>query len=175
MRSLLFLTVCLVLPAAAQPAKPPAEADAARKAAQAFYDWYAPMAMKSSKEPAFERALRERSAALSEDLAKALAADAAAQRAVPDDIVGLDWDPFLNAQDSYPRYQTGTVTAKEGAFLVAMHGVVSGKRIGEAVFVVEMVPKGGRYLLANVRGAKGGDLMTSLRQLAEERRKTGKK
>lgn len=51
------------------------------------------MAMRSSKEPTFQRALREKRTALAEDLAKALAADAAAQGAVSDDIVGLDGTP----------------------------------------------------------------------------------
>ncbi len=170
-----LLPVFLALPALAQPAPAPPEAEAARKAAQAFYDWYAAMAMKSSKEPAFERALREKRAALTEDLAKALAADAAAQKAVPDDIVGLDWDPFLNAQDSHPRYAAGAVRAEGKGFLVAMHGVTGGKKGAEVLFVVEMVPKGGTFVIGNVRGPKGGDLMTSLKGLAEERKKMGKK
>lgn len=170
-----LLPVFLVLPALAQPAPAPPEAEAARKAAQAFYDWYAPMAMKNAKEPAFERALRERKAALAEELAKALAADAAAQKAVPDDIVGLDWDPFLNAQDSYPRYVAGAVKPDGKGFLVAMHGVQGGKKGAETLFVVEMVPKDGKFVIGNVRGPKGGDLMASLKQLAEERKKTGKR
>jgi hypothetical protein len=175
MRSPRLLTLLLAVPALAQSTKAPSESEAARKAAQAFYDWYAPMAMKSSKEPAFERALREKRAALGEELAKALAADAAGQKAVPDDIVGLDWDPFLNAQDSYPRYAAGAVTAKGGAFLVAMHGVASGKRNAEVALLVEMVAKDGRYVIVNIRAEKGGDLMASLKGLAEERKKTGRK
>lgn len=170
-----LLSAFLALPVLAQPAKAPSESEAARKAAQAFYDWYAPMAMKNAKEPAFVRSLRERKAALTEELAQALAADAAAQKAVPDDIVGLDWDPFLNAQDSYAKYVAGEVKAEGKGFLVAMHSVQGGKKGAEVLFLVEMVLKDGKFVIGNVRSPKGGDLVSSLKQLAEERKKMGKK
>lgn len=67
------------------------------------------------------------------------------------------------------------MTAEGKGFLVAMHGVRGGKAGSEALFKVEMAPKDGQFVIANVRGARGGDLVTSLRRLAGERKKGAKK
>jgi hypothetical protein len=73
---------------------------------QNFYDWYAPIAHDDKRRGrAWDVALKEKIQVFDAKLAKDLAEDSAAQEKSKDDIVGLDWDPFLNSQDPAPKYK----------------------------------------------------------------------
>lgn len=78
---------------AAAPATAPGDAAQAGAFVQSFYDWYVKAEIDS------DAALKKKPAYFSPELTKALKADAVAAAKSPGDIVGLDFDPFLNAQD----------------------------------------------------------------------------
>src|SRR5689334_19920193 len=72
---------------------------------QRFYDWYVPLAIKSDSTPSWNQVLRYRGSSLSSELVRRLREDADAQAKVKGEMVGLDFDPFLNAQDPCERYR----------------------------------------------------------------------
>lgn len=161
--SSLFL---MALPVIAQPAK--TEVTPLQKV-QEFYAWYVPLALKDQKQPAFVIALKKKGSLFSPELAQALEADAAAQAKVEGEIVGLDWDPFLNSQDPADRYVTGKVTTKGDRTLVEVHGVPSGKKNATPDVIVELTLRDGRWLFTNFRSADGNDLLSSLKALRDSR------
>ena len=62
---------------------------------QDFYNWYAPASASRRSERPADLALHDRPAAFDPALARQLKEDSDAQVKVHDDIVGLDFDPFL--------------------------------------------------------------------------------
>src|SRR6266700_2483509 len=77
--------------------------------------------------------------------------DAEAQRKVSDDIVGLDFDPFLNSQDPDDKYTVGDVTESAGVFLVSVYGSRKGKREAKASAVAELKPAKDSFVFTNFR------------------------
>ncbi|HET6936477.1 MAG TPA: hypothetical protein VFI72_16665, partial [Candidatus Angelobacter sp.] len=76
---------------------------------QGFYHWYVPLAHRENlKGPASDLALKHKASAFSARLHQALNADSEAQ-ARSKELVGLDFDPFLNSQDPDPRYEVRAV------------------------------------------------------------------
>jgi hypothetical protein len=70
---------------------------------QGFYDWYVPKALDHKIFRAWDLALKTKSSVFSPELAQALREDSAAQdKAEKGELVGLDFDPFLNSQDPRP-------------------------------------------------------------------------
>ncbi len=80
---------------------------------QHFYDWYAPLTQKNLSRPAWNLALQRKANTFSPELFRALKQDSDAQ-ARATEIVGLDYDPFLNSQDPADHYQARQVTWKDG-------------------------------------------------------------
>jgi hypothetical protein len=72
---------------------------------QGFYDWYVPLTKKKMNEPAFNVALQKKPDAFNADLLQALRVDSEASAHAKDDIVGLDFDPFIGSQDPAIRYE----------------------------------------------------------------------
>jgi hypothetical protein len=60
---------------------------------------------------------------------KGLKEDLAASKKSPGEIVGLDFDPFLNAQDIAERYLVGKITPKGDHYWVEVFGVWGGRKI----------------------------------------------
>lgn len=148
---------------------------------QGFYDWYVPKALSDSSVPPSEIALKERSSVFGPQLAAALREDYAAQAKAPGEIVGLDFDPFLNTQDPCERYEVGTGTQKGDTYLVDVYAICSGKKSSVADVVAELLPKGNRWEFINFRypnQAKqypnSADLLSILKMQREERRKSSR-
>src|ERR1051325_600832 len=72
---------------------------------QEFYSWYVPVAAKSRSGRASDLALSSLASAFESSLVRQLKEDSDAQAKVSGDIVGLDFDPFLAAQDPCQRYE----------------------------------------------------------------------
>lgn len=138
---------------------------------QEFYSWYVPISIKGQKEPPFIIALKKKGSFFSTELAQALKADAAAQAKVEGEIVGLDWDPFLNSQDPASLYETGKVTTKGDRTLVEVHSVRSGKKTSPPDIIVELSLIDGKWLFTNFRAADGTDLLSALKTLRDSRHK----
>jgi ribosomal protein L21E len=148
--------------------------DSARDFAQKFYSWYVPIALNEHAGPASDLALKHRSSAFSPELLRALKEDSAAQANSPGEIVGLDFDPFLNSQDPEDRYEVGKVTRKGDSYWVEVYGVRSGKRMEPVAVLAELVRRNGHWTFVNFHypGPHGTDLLSLLKRLREERQKS---
>lgn len=141
---------------------------------QGFYDWYVPKALGENVGPAWNLVLRSRSSDLSPQLAQALREDSAAQAKAKGEIVGLDFDPFLNSQDPGEHYEVGTITPNGGGYRVAIHGVWSGKKHEKADLVAVVAQKNGHWTFVNFDYPEGRDLLVVLKSLRESRQRPTK-
>jgi hypothetical protein len=92
---------------------------AARSAAeftQAFYDWY------RGRNLPMDSVTGERPELLEPTLLQALKADFAAQAGNSEDIVGLDWDPFIGSQDPCDPYTVAGATRSGDTVNVPVRG-----------------------------------------------------
>jgi hypothetical protein len=157
--------VAAILFAAALPqAAPPAEAP--DRFVQRFYDLYTPMSASG-----WARAIRSQALwdFLDPGLARMLKADADAQANSPNDIVGLDFDPFLSSQDPWHKYEAGKTTKAGTGYTVRVHGVVKGKRRPAPSLVVDVAPRDGHWVIRDFHYPDGDDLVTDLRQAQKDR------
>jgi len=174
-RSLLFLLAAASsIPAQSKSAQSPAPGpkDAERSSrtfVQGFYTWYVP-------KHGVEDVLKYRRSALSPELYSALKEDLAASAKNPDEVEGLDFDPFLNAQDVAERYAIGKVTAKGATFWVDIYGIWSGKKSNKPDVAAEVACKEGKCLFVNFHYGKTElpeyeNLLSVLKALKKEREK----
>ena len=143
---------------------------------QSFYTWY----LAKSKAPAkngtpdpLEVALKKRAVNFSPELTKRLKEDFAAAAKSPGEIVGLDFDPILNAQDCGDKYEAETVTTKGNSYLVDVVSTWNGKKESHATVQPELVQiAGGKWQFVNFHynvDNKKDDLLNVLKVLREER------
>ena len=150
---------------------------------QQFYDWYLArqktLMKENSEESAMEVALREKQSSFIPELVKALQDDLAASKKVTEEIVGLDFDPFLNAQDEPEKYVVGDVHPKCDRSLVDVFGVWNGKKNAKPDVVPELMSKDGHWIFTNFHYGKSDipvneNLLSVLQQLKKDREKTAK-
>src|SRR5262249_22139615 len=174
-RSLLFLLAAASsIPAQSKSAQSPApgpqdDERSSRTLVQGFYTWYVP-------KHGVEDVLKYRRSALSPELYSALKEDLVASAKNPDDVVGLDFDPFLNAQDVAERYVIGKVTAKGATFWVDIYGIWSGKKSNKPDVAAEVACKEGKCLFVNFHYGRTElpeyeNLLSVLKALKKEREK----
>jgi hypothetical protein len=164
------LVACLfpVLAQAQQPGTSGERASATRFVRR-FYEWYVPLARGDHGDPV-STALSRHAAWFTPAIRTALRADSAAQAQSPDEVVGLDGDPFLNAQDFCERYEVGAATPATRGYQVAVFGVCSGKRNARPDVIVELARVGRAWVFTNFdypneRRALSTDLLSLLRSL----------
>lgn len=136
-------------------------ARSAARFAQDFYDWYAHQGENA------DRAVKARPTLLAPELLAALRADVAAQARSPDDIVGIDWDPFLNTQDPCNPYRVGQVTRRGDTLLIAVKGFCkdAAPRPGPDV-IAEVAWQADRWVFVDFRHAEDrGSLLQDLARL----------
>jgi len=141
---------------------------------QNFYNWYTPIALKSQKGPGSDIALRSKALLFSRELAKALREDSQAQAKAQGEIVGIDWDPFLNSQDPEDQYEAAKVTQIGDRYFVDVYGLNSGKRHEKPEVVVELRQDAGKWVFVNFHSVDGHNLLASLKSLSESRHKPSK-
>jgi len=143
---------------------------ASREFVQKFYETYVPKALAGQPNPPWRLAVDKMSADFDGELVQALKDDLAAQaQAKGDDIVGLDFDPFLDTQDPAARYEVGSARQEGKDYLVDVYPVTSGKRSEEPGVVPELAYENGRWVFVNFRYPEGGDLLTLLKQMKADR------
>ncbi len=148
-----------------------AESTSCRTFVSRFYAWYRAQSKNGGSLPA---ALRRKRANFSPELVRGLEEDAAAAARSPNEIVGLDSDPVLNAQDYADRYVVGKVTHRGSRFLVEVFGVSAGKRNREPDVIPVLRHEGGRWVFTNFlyrADGKSDDLLSLLKQLKADREK----
>ncbi|HWA42111.1 MAG TPA: DUF3828 domain-containing protein [Hypericibacter adhaerens] len=145
-------------------------AASSREFVQKFYEAYVPKALAGQPVPPWRLAVDKMSADFDGELVQALKDDLAAQaQAKGDDIVGLDFDPFLDTQDPAKRYEVGSARQEGKDYLVDVYAVTSGKRSETPSVVPELAYENGHWRFVNFRYPEGGDLLTLLKQMKADR------
>jgi hypothetical protein len=172
-KALSFLVVLAIATAGLAQAQEQQARDraAALQFVQTFYDWYVPKAAKLGGDPVKD-ALKHKASSFSPPLREALLQDIEAQEKA-DEIVGLDFDPFLNSQDPGEPYVAVAAKAKGKTWLVSVHPMVAGGRASNpaVVAVIEKGEKGWRF--TNFLQPDGEDLLTLLARLKQDRQNFG--
>lgn len=178
LRLLFSIPLALLVGAAAAGAAPAADANAgqARAFVQEFYTWYRDGAVKHNR--GSMQAMRLRREAFSPELRRAMEADEAASRKHPGEIVGLDFDPFFNAQDIAERFTTGRAYPARRGYRVEVFGTWGGKRNRRPDVIPELVRQNGRWVFVNFYypspdkpAGPGDNLLDVLRELRQDRSK----
>jgi hypothetical protein len=156
-------------------ATPATGADSARRFVQEFYSWYIPMANKPTNGATWMRAIRQRGPSFTKQIIAALREDSVAAAKEPNEVVGLDGDPFLNAQEYCKQYRATRATASGPNYLV---DVVGGGGDCPAHtkpdIIVELTRREGRWVFLNFRypDQNPGDLLGLLQLLKKDRKKS---
>ena len=171
LRQVVFVCLGLIgsswLPAGA--ASPEADAKAF---VQKFYDTYMPVVQAEKDAPASNYVVEKMSAVLDPVLLAGLKEDMAAAAAAPEgEEVGLDFDPFLDAQDPADRYEVKSVSKKGTTYLADVYCITEGKRSDKPCVVPELVQDNGKWRFVNFDYPEGGDHLAVLKDLKAEREK----
>jgi len=140
-----------------------------------FYDWYVPLTKKSMKEPTFAVALQEKPDVFNSDLLQALRADSEASAHSKDDIVGIDFDPFIGGQDPADRYEARNATLLNNKCSVEIWRVSptdKAAKPGKPDVIADVGFDRGHWKFVNFRYPDiRTDLLSELKALRDERRK----
>jgi hypothetical protein len=119
-----------------------------RKFVEEFYGWYVPLALNDHVSRAWEAAVREKPSAFGSQLAQLIRDDSEAQSKC-EELVGLDWDPFLRSQDPAEHYEVGTISQTAQRYRAEIYSVESGKRSVQPQVVAEFSKQNGRWFFTN--------------------------
>jgi hypothetical protein len=148
-----------------QRANSPVESASARRFAQGFYDWYLPRVLHGKGDPEME-AVTLKATMFCPELRRALLEDRKAQSKDPTEVVGLDFDPFLNSQDIAKSYSVGKVQHEGQKWLVSVYSSYSTKSPALTA-QVEKGKQGWRF--TNFLYGKDGNLLGVLHKLKQDR------
>lgn len=174
---LIALSALFIAPSLPVHAAEDADTRSCRAFVQQFYDQYLRLADHGGREAPDDQIIRRHPAWFSAELRRALAGDLAAAKKSPGEIVGLDFDPFLNAQDVAKRYTARRVSRQGGSFTVDVYASWDPKKPADIAVVPQLARRGGRWTFVNFRypahekGEKESNLLQVLRELRAERRK----
>jgi hypothetical protein len=160
--------------AKAAPQATPKPAQSAHDFVDRFYDRYLSEIVDDDNLPSPYDALQIEPRVFSPGLRKALRDDFDAQDASPDEIVGLDFDPFLNSQDPCDEYEVGRATLHGSTYWVAVYGICDGKKHSQPDLYAEVAPVKASWQFVNFHYPDGGNLLGRLKSLSAERRKAPK-
>lgn len=153
------------------------ESAAARAYVKEFYTWYLPpVGKRKDTTPDSVSALANKHFAFSPVLRKALQLDEDAAAKNPGEIVGIDFDPFLNAQDVSDSYQPAKVVKKGDVYRVDVFAVNGGKKNARPEVIAEVKKINGRWTFTNFLYGKSSDprdedLLSCLKALKADRDK----
>lgn len=151
-----------------------------RQFVQQFYTWYVSPNVKDGKpKPAgrsWDEVLRLRPQSLSPELLGLLKDDLAASKANPDEIVGLDWDPFLASQDTGSKFEVESAAVTNGHCTAQVNGIDHGRK--RETVMPELVQAGGAWVFVNFhyksQPPPDENLISTLKFLRHERKKAAK-
>lgn len=150
-----------------------------RRFVQSFYDWYAPEADKESG-AAMQVVMKKKGYLFSSELRARLLEDAAAQSKAKGEIVGLDFDPFLNTNSDVAKKYVATKVVQQGtSYLVDVHGVFSGKKSAMPTVTPAVGFVNGKCVFVNFHYGKGvspenENLIRVLKAIASDRKSYAK-
>jgi hypothetical protein len=169
--SCFLLLTAFVASAFAQTAPGKAE-ESCRSAVQKFYDWYVPEVFREKQTWAANSALESKEFAFSPELRKRLKEDFAASAANANEVVGLDFDPFLASQDPARRYVVDKVLVKGGRCRADVYSVESSKKGKRPDVIPELESRGKGWVFVNFHyPQENGNLLSILRALRKDRQR----
>lgn len=140
---------------------------------QDFYDWYIPLAQKDQAGSYYDISVHWRPHAFSKALIQALKEDNVAQKAAKDGPDGLDFDPFLNAQDFCEKNVVGQASINKNTAAVEFYSICSGEPVEKSKqpwVIAELIRTDAGWQFANFK-YQNGDLLSTLAGLKRERNK----
>lgn len=173
-----ILTVAMIPSAHAQDAQK--QEQSCKDFVQGFYNWYLGRSAVNAKSqtagPAWDDVVRLRPQAFTPELLTLLKADLAASEANHDDIVGLDWDPFLATQDPSTNFVVASAVVNNGRCNAVVNGIAHGKK--RETVMPELSPSGAAWVFVNfhykidkTQSPADENLIATLKLLADERKK----
>jgi hypothetical protein len=134
-----------------------------RQFVRSFYDWYVSRASMPGGVSESD-ALRYKKSVFSEQLFRALDADNQAQ-ARSTRIVGLDFDPFFNAQFTSTHYNLGNLYFINNRCFAPVYFASPGPNMGHSSVVPELGLQNGRWVFLNFHfgTSNNDDLLSILR------------
>jgi hypothetical protein len=165
------------LPAHGETSKAQAGTEACRDFVQKFYTWYLTEAKPKGNQSMVDYALKNKPSMFTPELKQKLQADEQASAKNPGEVVGLDFDPFLNAQDDPGKMVAKKATMKGANCLVEVYRTDAGAKEGAKADVTpELSLKNGQWVFVNFHYPPSGnpadnDLLSVLKGLAADRAK----
>lgn len=136
-----------------------------------FYKWYLPKLKMSGAVRPSELALKQKKSAFDPQLFNALLEDYRDQDMTAGEIVGIDFDPFLSAQDPGEHYEVGETTREGSTYYVDVFESLSDKENKIAAIRAEVVKRNGQWYFVNFHYPKtGSDLLSILKLLSGNRK-----
>ena len=125
MRTMLAFSTLLTVACGGKSPAPSPDQDLSEAQAfvREFYAWYLPAAGTGA---GLKQAIVDSAMLFVPDLVRAIEADGEAQARNADEVVGLDGDPFLDAQDFCERYDVGDARRDGADILVDVYARCSG-------------------------------------------------
>ena len=157
-----FVLLMLLSSLGAQAQDSKAVSKSPREFVQEFYKWYVPKALNSKITRAWDLALKYKGSAFSHELAQLLREDSAAQ-AKCEELIGIDFDPFLNTQDPANGYEVGEIKQNDKHYRADIYSVESGKRSEKSRVSADIVENEGHWVFVNFFYSDGGDLLKILK------------
>lgn len=142
---------------------------------QHFYDWYLRGPEPRGSISKYDYTLKVKSAMFTPDLRQKLEADEQASAKNPGEIVGLDFDPFLNAQDTPERLVVGKATMQGCNCFVEVYRFFRGAKENKKPDVTpELTFKNGHWVFVNFHYSPSNapderDLLSILKKLSADR------
>jgi hypothetical protein len=131
-----------------------ASEEGAKAFVQGFYDWYVGKILAASKKKSgggygFDDALKQRPDWFSPELKRLLLEDVAASSRCKDEVVGLDWDPFLESQEDPGSYVVSKVEKIPQGFRVSVNDRKIPKGDRNPVAQADVAFVGGRWIFVD--------------------------
>lgn len=151
-----------------------AENNSCKKFVQSFYDWYVSKNQGNPNDDTMIAVFKNKKFAFSKELESKLKDDHNVAALFPGEIVGLDYDPFLNAQDVANKYTVGKVSNTGEKYRADVFSVFDGKKSSKPVVVPELVFRNGNWVFVNFIYPDASikvnqDLISTLNQLKKDR------
>lgn len=132
----------------------------AREFVEGFYRWYVPTALGDNASR--DIALKLKVSDFSPELRRLLREDSAAQ-AKCNEIVGIDFDPFLGTQDPADHYQVGEIRREGPSYQAAIFRSEDGKPSEKPDVIAEFSEREGGWCFVNFYYLNGTNLLKILR------------
>lgn len=161
-------------PIGASAAGPTSDFKSAPAFVQDFYTWYGQEEKLDHHMALSDYAIKTKPRLFSAAILQGLQADEAAQAKVPDEVVGLDFDPFLNAQDDCGAYKAGKVRAVGASYRIELFDHCSDSKPVRPAVIAVVEKRNGSWVFVDFVYPGDGDLLSVLRSLKQERERSGK-